>query len=112
MFGMKFEALCALLLIRGQQGLVSESVWVGVGGQMSGPNVSPGDWEMRADTLERRMAKATRAILMHRDLSHPALLPPHSLGFVYRVIKTLAEYTLKEFYNLGPKTGQETIFFN
>ena len=73
---MKFEALCALLLIRGQQGLVSESVWVGVGGQMSGPNVSPGDWEMRADTLERRMVKATRAILTHRDLSHPALFQP------------------------------------
>ena len=110
MFGMKFEALCALLLIRGQQGLVSESVWVGVGGQMSGPNVSPGDWEMRADTLERRMVKATRAILMHRDLSHPALLPPHSPGFVYRVIKTLVEYTLKSLINLDQKLAKRLFF--
>ena len=56
MFGMKFEALCALLLNRGQPGLVSESVWVG-GGQMSAPNVFSGDWKMRGDTLERIMVK-------------------------------------------------------
>ena len=65
---MKFEALCALLLNRGQQGLVSESVWVG-------PHFPPNSVE-NLFTSEHKKSSLDTLVTRHQPLAGYLFLPP------------------------------------